>query len=262
MSRSFFNAFSGIAAYQRSLQQTADNIANSNTNAYKRSEASFTELLYGELQEKRYSVDPLPGELTPIAGKGTHMYPVTKFFDQGPLLLTDRPLDIAIEGRGYFRILREDGSEAYTRRGAFYVDPEGSIITDQGEALDVPFNLAGIRADTVVIGPDGQVVGLNQEGNLVELGQINLYTFVNEGGLFKDSNGLYQATEASGEPEQGAPGSSPAFGVLRQSFLEGSNVNLAMEMVHLIASQRALQANVRSLITADELKALTLLVRG
>ncbi len=261
MSRSFFNAFSGVAAYQRALQQTADNLANVNTNAYKRSEASFTELLYSELQEKRYAVDPLPDELPPITGKGTHMYPVTRFHNQGPLLMTERPLDLAIEGRGYFRINRPDGTEAYTRRGAFYIDEDGTILTDQGEELDVPFNLDGIMVHTVTISPEGRVSGQNEEGETVELGQIPLFTFVNEGGLFKTSSGLFEVTEASGEPEEGNPGDE-GFGSLRQYYLEGSNVDLSLEMVHLIANQRALQGNVRSLVTADELKALTLLVRN
>lgn len=261
MSRSFFNAFTGVAAYQRSLQQIADNLANVNTNAYKRSEASFTELLYSELQEKRYAVDPLPEDLPPVTGKGTHMYPVTRFHNQGPLLMTERPLDLAIEGRGYFRINRPDGTEAYTRRGAFYVDEGGTILTEQGEELDVPFNLDGIMVNTILVSPEGQVTGQNEEGELVELGQIPLFTFINEGGLFKTNSGLFEVTEASGEPEEGNPGDE-GFGALRQYSLEGSNVDLAMEMVHLIASQRALQGNVRSLVTADELKALTLLVRN
>ncbi len=260
MSRSFFTAFSGVAAYQRSLQQVAENIANVNTNAYKKSEVSFTELLYSELQDKRYAVDPLPGELAPITGKGTHLYPVTRFFDQGPLQLTQRPLDLAIEGRGFFRINRPDGEEAYTRRGSFYVDDNGTIVTDQGEELDVGFNLDGIMVSTVIVSPEGLVSGRNEDGETVELGRISLYTFVNQGGLFKDSSGLFTVTEASGDPEEGNPGQN-GFGALRQFALEGSNVDLSMEMVHLIANQRALQANVRSLVTADELKALTLLVR-
>ncbi len=261
MGRSFFNAYSGIAAYQRSLQQIADNLANVNTHGYKKSEVSFTELLYSDLQEKRYAVDPLPEELAPIAGKGTHMYPVTRFFDQGALQQTERPLDLAIEGDGFFRIIREDGTEAYTRRGAFYVDEGGNIVTDRGEHLDVDFDLDGIMVNTVIIGPNGQVSGENEAGARVELGEIELYSFVNRGGLEKDSAGLFEVTEASGEPEQGMPGTN-GLGTLRQYHLEGSNVDLGMEMVHLIASQRALQANTRSMITADELKALTLLVRG
>jgi len=261
MGRSFFNAYSGIAAYQRSLQQIADNLANLNTNAHKKSEVSFTELLYADLQEKRYAVDPAPEALPPFRGKGVQMYPVTKFFDQGALQLTERPLDLAIEGEGFFRINRFDGTEAYTRRGAFYVDEAGSIVTDRGDFLDVDFDLDGIMVNTVVIGPNGQVSGENEAGARVELGQIELFTFVNKGGLSKDSAGLYEVTEASGEPEQGVPGTA-GFGSLRQFHLESSNVDMAMEMVHLIASQRALQANVRSMITADELKALTLLVRG
>lgn len=261
MSRSFFNAFSGVAAYQRSLQQVADNMANLNTNAYKRSEVSFTELLYGELQEKRYAVDPLADKLTPVAGKGTHMYPVTKIFDQGVLQLTDRTLDLAIEGDGYFRVILEDGTEAYTRRGAFYLDESGSLVTDRGDRLDANITINEVALSSVVIGLEGQVFVQNETGEVTNLGQINLFTFTNEGGLQRNSAGLYEPTEASGEPQQGAPGSE-GYGRLRQYYLESSNVNMAMEMVHLITSQRAFQANVRSLITADELKALTLLVRS
>ncbi len=261
MSRAFFNAFSGVAAYQRSLQQIADNMANLNTNAYKRSEVSFTELLYGELQEKRYAVDPLADKLAPIAGKGTHMYPVTKIFEQGVLQLTDRPLDLAIEGAGYFKVILEDGTEAYTRRGAFYLDNNGSLVTDRGDKLDANIRINNVAIGDVVIGPDGRVFVINETGETVNLGQINLYTFTNESGLERNSAGLFVPTEASGEPRQGTPGSE-GYGQLRQYFLEASNVNMAMEMVHLITSQRAFQANVRSLITADELKALTLLVRS
>ncbi len=261
MSRSFYNAFNGVAAYQRSLQQIADNLANVNTNAYKKSEVSFTELLYSELQEKRYSVDPLADAIPPFRGKGVYMYPVTRFFDQGALQLTERPLDLAIEGDGFFRIIREDGTEAYTRRGAFYIDESGAVLTDRGEALDVDFDLDGIIVNTVIISPEGRVSGENAAGERVDLGQIMLYYFVNKGGLEKNSMGLFEVTEASGEPEEGIPGQG-RLGSLRQFFLEQSNVDIAMEMVHLIASQRALQANVRSLITADELKALTLLVRN
>ena len=261
MSRSFFNAFTGVAAYQRALQQTADNLANINTTAFKRSEVSFTELLYSELQEKRYAVDVLPDQQAPVTGNGTHLYPVVRFYNQGPLQLTGRPLDLAIEGSGYFRINRPDGTEAYTRRGSFFVDAGGSVVTDRGEELDVNFNLDGIMVDSVLVGPEGRVTGLNEAGERVDVGQIALFNFVNQGGLFKDSSGLFTVTEASGEPVQGNPGTA-GFGSLRQYALEGSNVDIAMEMVHLIASQRALQANVRSLVTADELKALTLLVRG
>jgi flagellar basal-body rod protein FlgG len=261
MSRSFFNAFSGVAAHHRSLQQVADNMANLNTNAHKRSEVSFTELLYGELKEKRYAVDPLAEKLAPIAGKGTHLYPVTRFFDQGILQLSDRPLDLAIEGKGFFRITTEDGGEVYTRRGAFLLDDDGRIVTDRGDYLDTNINLSGIAVSDISISPEGRVYIQEETGETRELGQINLYTFVNEGGLSERSAGLFETTEASGEPQEGTPGSN-GFGHLRQNFLEASNVNMAMEMVQLIASQRALQANVRSLITADELKALTLLVRG
>lgn len=261
MSRSFFNAFSGLAAHHRSLQQVADNMANLNTNAHKRSEVSFTELLYGELKEKRYAVSPLADKLAPKPGKGTHLYPVTRFFDQGALQLTDRALDLAIEGRGFFKVTLEDGQEVYTRRGAFYVGEDGRLSTDRGDLLETNINLSSVAVNSVAISPEGRAYVMLEDGTTSHLGEIKLYNFTNEGGLLELSAGLFEATEASGEPEEVNPGTGNA-GSLRQYYLEASNVNLAMEMVQLIAGQRALQANVRSLITADELKALTLLVRG
>ncbi len=261
MGRSFYNAFSGIAAYQSALAKIGDNLANLNTNAHKRSEVSFTELLYSEMQEKGYSVDPLPEELPPHSGKGVHMYPVTKIFDQGALQQTERPLDLAIEGEGFFRIERQGGTEAYTRRGSFFVDNDGSLVTDRGDYLDVEFDLDGILLNSVVVGPNGQVSGENFEGDRVDLGDIMLYSFVNKGGLFKLGGGLYEATESSGEPDELPPGGNGA-GSLNQYHLEASNVDMSAEMVELIANQRALEGNTRSMITADELKALTLLVRG
>jgi len=217
--------------------------------------------LYHQLHDKRFAVDTETDSPLPIIGKGTHMYPVTRIYEQGPLQLSDRPLDLAIEGRGFFRVLREDGTETYTRRGSFYADSTGRIVTDQGDYLDVGFDLSGVISSSLVVGPGGQVIGFDSEGLPLELGNIPLYTFMNEGGLHKDSSGLFIPTEASGEPQESQPGAE-GVGVIRQYHLEGSNVNLAMEMVNLIANQRALQANVRSLITADELKALTLLARG
>lgn len=262
MSRSFFNAFSGIAAYQRSLHLVADNIANANTTAYKRSEGSFTDLLYAGLQEKRYSVDAAPGAPPPFTGKGSQMFPVTRVFEQGPLLLSERPLDIAIEGRGYFQVIRPDGSEVYTRRGSFHLDDEGTLVTDQGYTLAVDFDLEDIILGTLGISPDGTLSATGIDGAPEELGQITLFVFVNENGLLKAEHGLFEATEMSGEAVEFIPGAEAGLGRLRQYYLEGANVDLGAEMVQLIASQRAFQGNVRSLITADELKALTLLVRG
>ncbi|MEW5785280.1 MAG: flagellar hook-basal body protein [Bacillota bacterium] len=261
MIRAYGNFLSGINAFQRSLEQTADNLANVNTVAYKRSEVSFSDLLYCRLQEKRLPVAPLPPASDPQAGLGVRPAAVVPFLEQGPLAESTRPLDLAIEGDGFFRIIQSDGAEAFTRQGNFSVDSDGRLITAAGDYLDTPFTLLGMRLETVAIGPDGAVLAVNEAGEIESLGVVPLYRFVNTAGLFKDGGGRHLATEASGAPVAGVPQEN-GFGTLRQYYLEGSNVNLGLDMIQLMTAQRALQANARGLVTADELQALTLQVRA
>lgn len=252
---------SGITAHQHRLDQVADNVANLNTVAFKRREVSFTDLLYDLMQEKRWPVADQPGAKRPQAGTGVRVGATVSFFEQGPIIESDRPLDLTIEGEGFFRVIRSDGTAAYTRQGSFYLHPSGSMVTARGEALDLPFNLHGYRLTTVTISPEGIVAAQNETGAEETLGAITLYRFTNPDGLLKSRSGQFLATDASGAPQSGAPAAA-GFGSLRQFSLEGSNANIALEMVQLITAQRALRAAARGLTAADELQALALQVRA
>ena len=261
MIRAYANFYSGITAHLRSLEQTADNLANVNTPAFKRAEVSFNDLLYYRLQEKRMPTAAAPETPPPQGGSGARAAELVPFFEQGSIVEGGRPFDLASDGQGFFRVFRQDGTAAYTRHGSFYLDRAGRLVTGQGDILDLPFSLAGYRGETVEIAPTGVVTAQNEAGETVTLGVIPLYRFVNTAGLQKTRSGQFLPTEASGEPLAGTPGLN-GFGSLRQYCLEGSNVDLGLEMIQLIMAQRALQANARGMTAADELQALTLQVRA
>lgn len=266
MFRSLCNNLTGMLAFQYAMEQSANNISNINTTAYKGSQAKFSDLIYREVQDRRLPVSSAMGTIPPQGGKGVRVSSLTTSFSQGTLTQSLRPLDLALEGEGFFRVLRADDTVAYTRNGSFYIDNEGNIVTAQGDYLDVPFNLSDLIADMdgeeqplgeLVISDEGVAFWVIQGQEPVELGRIQLYRFVNTAGLVADRSGQYLESEVSGEALEGLPGED-GFGKVRQYFLEGSNVDLSEEMVRLIISQRALQSNIRATITTDELWALTI----
>lgn len=252
---------SGITAFQRSLELSADNVANLNTAAFKRAELSFNDLLYEHLQAKRLPAAHLPGAQRPQAGLGAKAGASVAFFCQGPIIESGRMLDLAIEGEGFFRVIRSDGTAAYTRQGAFTLDAAGRLVTARGDLLDVPFDLQGCRPETLVVSPEGLVTAQNAAGETETPGVLTLHRFTNPNGLLKDRSGHYLPTEASGEPLAGRP-SEEGFGRLRQYCLEGSNADVGLEMLQMITAQRALQASARGMAIADELQALALQVRA
>ncbi|NLA27317.1 MAG: flagellar hook-basal body protein [Firmicutes bacterium] len=257
MLRSIYNSRSGIAIYERSLARTAHNLANVNTIAYKRSEVLPGDTSYHSLQDRRFSHT---SETRLPIGQGVHLQAATPFMGQGVLIETGRPLDLAISGEGYFRIISAvDGTTYYTRNGHFQLDGTGSVVTATGDYLDVPFKLTA-ETGLLSITPEGVVVNNLSGGKVEELGQIKLYRITNPIGLSGDGDGRYLESALSGEAEEGLPGAA-GFGSIRQHYLEQSNTDTALEMVQLLLAQRALQANVRCLITADELQALILQVK-
>lgn len=261
MIRAYANFLSGITAYRQSLETIAHNVANLNTAAFKRVELSFQDLFYEQMQNKRLPVANLPEIPRPQAGLGVRAGATVTFFEQGPIVKSGRPLDLAIEGEGFFRIIRGDGSPAYTRRGEFYLDTGGRLVTARGDILDVPFHLRRSRPETIAFSPEGIVTAVNLAGETETLGMLPLYRFANPNGLSKDRSGQFMATEASGAPLAGAPGQG-RFGRLLRYSLEGSNADAGLEMMQLIMAQRALQASARGLVTADELQALALQARS
>ncbi len=270
MFRSLSTNLSGILAYQQSLNNIANNISNVNTAGFRSSTVSFSDLIYRELRERRMHVSPIEGELEPQNGKGVRISSSTDSFVQGSLAQTQRDLDLAIQGDGFFRIIRPDGSFAYTRSGSFIMDPAGNILTVQGDSLDLPFSIADLTGagedaelppGKLVVSSEGAAYWDNGDENPVYLGQIQLYKFVNTAGLLSENGLRYTETEVSGAAVEGLPGED-GFGVVRQRFIELSNANLAAEMVNMLISQRSLQSNIRALMTSDELWAYTLQVRS
>ena len=266
MFRSLSTNLTGIMAYQNSLNNIANNISNINTTGYRGSTVSFSDLIYRELRDRRMHVSPIEGELEPQNGKGVRVSSSTTSFIQGSLSMTDRDLDLAIDGDGFFRLVRPDGSFAYTRSGSFIMNPMGDILNSQGDYLDVPFDMsdlmetgedAELPPGKLVVNPEGVAFWDDGGDDPVLLGQIQLYKFINTAGLLSDNGLRFVETETSGAAVEGFSGDE-GFGVVRQKFIELSNLNLGEEMVNMLVTQRSLQSNIRALMTSDELWAYTL----
>lgn len=247
MLKALKNAASGMEAQQRKLDVISNNIANVNTTGYKSSRAEFAELLY--TQERAAGQDNPTGIET---GSGVKTAATQKNFTQGTLEATGNPLDVAIEGRGFFRVVQQDGSVAFTRAGAFKVDNEGRIVNAEGLQLDPGIEIPA-EAVSVTVSRDGRVMAvLDGETEETEIGQFEITSFQNPPGLRALGRNLFAATEAAGLPQTGAPGED-GLGSLTQGYLEGSNVQVTDEMVDMIVSQRAYEVNSKVIRTADEM---------
>lgn len=253
MQRSLFIAATGMEAQRIGIDVISNNLANVNTTGFKKSRADFQELLYQGL--KSPGAPSAEGTELPAGiqiGLGVKPAAVQKMFQQGDFVSTENPLDITIEGNGFFQITKPDGEISYTRSGSFKLDSEGNIVTSDGYALEpaitVPANTLQITVNS-----DGTVSVL-QAGNTspVQLGQIELAQFINPGGLNAVGKNLFLPTEASGEATTGIPGLD-GLGTLNQGFLEMSNVNVVEEMVNMIISQRAYELNSKVVQTSDEM---------
>ncbi len=253
MLRALWSAASGMQAQQLQIDTIANNLANVNTSGFKRGRAEFQDLLYQTVTA--------PGAPSSVAtrnpagiqlGLGSRPASVKKLFSQGDIKKTDNPLDLVIQGQGFFKILLPDGSTAYTRDGAFTANQDGQLVNAQGYLLDPPITLPPDTL-TINVGADG-TVSVTQPGQpqATPIGQIQLANFVNPTGLLSLGGNLYQATEASGDPIEGTPGLD-GLGTIAQGFLELSNVSIVTELVDLIAAQRAYELNSRAVQAADEM---------
>jgi flagellar basal-body rod protein FlgG len=253
MQRALWSAASGMQAQQLQIDTIANNLANVNTNGFKKSRAEFQDLLYETVtapgaQSSATSKNPAGIQL----GLGAKPGSVKKLFTQGDFKKTDNPLDLVVQGLGFFRVLMPDGTTAYSRDGAFTANREGQLVTAQGYPLDPPVTLP---PDTlsVTIGADG-TVSVTQPGQTgtTSVGQIELSNFVNPTGLLSLGGNLYQRTDASGDAVDGTPGQN-GLGTLQQGFLEVSNVSIVNELVDMIAAQRAYELNSKAIKAADEM---------
>lgn len=253
MNRSLWIAKTGMEGQQAKLDSIANNLANVGTNGYKRGGVVFEDLMYDNLRQAGAAGSDqtqLPTGLQ--VGLGTRVAASTRNFAQGNLQNTGNNLDLAVKGAGFFQLQLPDGSTAYTRDGAFQVDPNGQVVTAGGHALQPPITIPP-NAQTVSVAADGTVaVTLPGQAAPQQLGQIQLATFVNPAGLEPRGGNLFAETAASGTPNTAAPGTD-GHGSVLQGYVEGSNVNVVEELVSMIATQRAYELNSKAIQTTDQM---------
>ncbi|MBI4569335.1 MAG: flagellar basal-body rod protein FlgG [Planctomycetes bacterium] len=246
-------AATGMRAQQTRIDVLANNLANATTTGFKRSRAEFEDLIYQNLRRAGTQAIQAAGTRTATGiqvGTGSRLISVAKEFKQGAFERTDNDLDLAIEGDGFFRLQLQGGQFGYTRAGTFHRDVNGNMVTPQGYILDPPVTVPQdvVRLFVSVNGVvEGQVPGQTTAQNL---GTIELSRFSNPEGLEAAGENLYVETEASGPAISGQPGLT-SLGLVRQGFLEQSNVDVVRELVTLIQSQRAYEINAQAIQTAD-----------
>jgi flagellar basal-body rod protein FlgG len=252
MLRSLYTAATGMEAQQLRMDVISNNLANTNTTGFKRVRAEFEDLL-SETLKGAQAPDPRGGaNPTPLqVGLGVRTGSTNRSFSQGDLVTTGNPLDLAIQGGGFFRVQRSSGEYGYSRAGNLRADSTGRVVTMNGESLDPEITLPTDTAK-VTVNADGTVLATNSAGTQQQVGQISLYLFTNPGGLEAIGGNLLVQTAASGEPTTATPGQTGA-GSLAQGFLEGANVKAVEEMVDMIATQRAYELNTNVIKTADQM---------
>ena len=249
--RSLWIAKTGLDAQQLNLDVISNNLANVSTNGFKRSRAVFEDLLYQTMRQpgaQSTQTTQVPSGLT--LGTGARPISTERIYTQGSLQKTENPLDMAINGPGFFQIQMPDGTLAYTRDGAFQKDNTGQIVTSSGyplsPAITIPQN-----ATSLSISRDG-VVSVTLPGATAptQLGTVQLATFINVGGLQSVGENLFIETASSGAPTPNTPGLN-GTGLVNQGYVETSNVNVAEELVTMIQAQRAYEVNSKVITTSD-----------
>jgi len=254
MIRALYSAASGMRAQEMNVDNIANNLANANTVGYKTRRAQFQDLMYQSVLQPgtasgQQTVVPAGMQL----GLGTRPTSNEIIFTQGAFSETDNPLDVVIQGAGFFQILQPNGELAYTRCGQFQLDKNGNIVTSSGYALQPQITIPP-EAQQVTIAADGTVsYTLPNQTAAQQAGQIQLATFQNPAGLNILGSGLYTPTDASGDPTLGAPGSQGGQGSLLEGYIEQSNVSIVDEFVNLIEAQRGYEANSKVVSAADQM---------
>ncbi|MBO9428645.1 flagellar basal-body rod protein FlgG [Sulfitobacter sp. R18_1] len=252
--RSLSIAATGMMAQQINVDTISNNIANMNTTGFKKMRPEFQDLLY-QSHQRQGALTSEEGTVKPVGvdvGLGVQAAGIVRVSTQGSLKATDNDLDMAIDGKGYFTVNMPDGSQAYTRAGAFQLSPEGMIVTTDGYEISPGITVPEDTVD-IDINKEGTVMAfVGNEIEPVEIGQINLVTFVNEAGMKSIGNNLLQQTPASGDPIVANPG-DPGVGMIRQGFVENSNVDIISEITNLISAQRAYEMNSKAVETTDQM---------
>lgn len=247
-------AATGLQAQQTNVDVMSNNLANMTTTGFKRYRAEFQDLIYDDQRRVGTNSSDV-GTIVPTGiqiGLGVKTSGVYRSHEQGTVTLTENPLDLAIQGRGFFQIVLPNGDFAYTRNGSFQLSPDGEIVTIDGylvspniavpeDAVSIAVNANG-EVEAII---DGQITPQN-------LGQFDMVNFINPNGLKPMGDNLYSATEASGDPILDVPGVE-GFGTILQGFLEQSNVNPITELTQLIVAQRAYEMNTKVITAGDEM---------
>jgi len=253
MMRSLWTAATGMAAQGLNVDVISNNIANVNTTGFKRGRANFQDLMYQQIKapgsEASAAGTQLPTGIQ--VGLGVKAASVSSIFSEGSFQQTDNPLDLTIQGRGFFQIQLPSGDTAYSRDGKFSVDATGQLVTQNGDQVQPGITIP-TDAQSIQISPDGTVSAVQAGGIQSILGQIQIADFINPSGLTHLGSNLFQPSNASGEAVIGNP-SENGLGSIGQGMLEMSNVNMVEEMVNLIAAQRAYEMNSKAIQAADEM---------
>ncbi|MBU0675092.1 MAG: flagellar basal-body rod protein FlgG [Proteobacteria bacterium] len=251
MLRALYSARTGMIGQQLQLDTISNNLANVNTAGFKKSRTQFEDLFYQEIRAA--GATNSDGGTVPSGiqvGMGVQPTSVQKIFTQGDYAETGNDLDLAIEGRGFFKVLR-GGEEYFTRAGSFTRNNDGYIVTQNGDRLQPEFAVP-VGATDLSIDRSGVVTAKDSNQQVLATIQLTLHDFINPGGLRAVGGNLFQATEASGQAVEANPGTS-GLGTLAQHYIEASNVDVTEEMINLIVTQRAYEVNSKSITTADRL---------
>lgn len=254
MIRALFSAGSGMQAQQMNIDNIAHNLANANTTGFKMRRTQFQDLLYQNFVQPGAAAGAqtiVPSGLQ--LGLGTRPVSNEISFAQGNFTQTNNPLDMVIQGKGFFQVRRPTGEIAYTRGGNFHLDRDGNIVTADGDPLEPQVTIPP-EAQSITIAGDGTVSYIlpGQAASQIA-GQVQLANFVNPAGLNSLGRNLYLPTDASGEPTLGQPGGQEGLGTLLQGYTEASNVSVVEEFINMIISQRAYEANSKVVRAADEM---------
>jgi flagellar basal-body rod protein FlgG len=254
MIRALYSAASGMTAQQMNIDNIAHNLANANTTGYKMRRAQFQDLLYQTVVQPGSAA----GQQTVVptglqVGLGTRTASNEIIFTQGDFSQTDNPLDLVIQGKGFFQVRQPSGELAYTRAGNFHLDRDGNVVTADGNQIE----------PQITIPPNAQQISIAQDGTVSytlpgqtaaqQAGQIELANFQNPAGLNSLGGNLYTPTDASGDATVGVPGGQEGLGTIMQGYTEGSNVSVVEEFINLIVAQRGYEANSKVVQAADNM---------
>ncbi|MCS2153265.1 flagellar basal-body rod protein FlgG [Scandinavium goeteborgense] len=243
----------GLSAQDAEMSAIANNIANVNTDGFKRDRVMFQDLFYQTQQAPGTMLDQDNVMPTGIQfGSGVRVVGTQKIFTEGNVQTTDNPLNIAIMGQGFLQVQKTNGDIAYTRDGALEVNADGVLTNAQGLPLEPEIDVPQ-GATNFAIGPDGTVTAqVPGDSDSTVLGQLSLVNFINPAGLQAEGDNLYVETVASGQPTEGDPGED-GMGQIQNNALEGSNVDIVNEMVNMITVQRAYEMNAKMVSAADDM---------